>query len=558
MAPTHPSHGELIKFASGGLAQNARAQLYKHLETCVPCRKVVESVREPSAPKATPIELGLPNTSGEFKTRQVTDMLIGATLGEYRVVERLGQGGMGVLYRGVQPIIGKQVAIKVVLSEIAGDPTVAQRMIDEARAVNAAKHKNIVDIFAFGQLPDGRPYMVMELLHGQSLGEMLSTDKRLPAEQAMVVLDQCFAGLEAAHKVGVIHRDLKPENIYVDQRTPAWKVTLLDFGLATRQGKSADAKLTQPGTVVGTPGFMAPEQVRGAGELSPQTDVYAMGVVAWTMLVGKEPFEGGSIVEVMHRQLSKQAPPIRELVPEVPERLEQLVLKMMAKEPDQRPTDKQVRAEIASIQGRPAPGPAAIASSGAAANPRSRLLLALATGVVALGLAGAAVWGLSRDEARPTDRPIEVAQPAPAPTPAPGVDAGEADVAQAPDPVAPPVKKPRRARSDTSRTWRCEELASVTPIYESVTSPALVFELSFSSGTPVLISESKGKAGAKKFRALHKQIKRCKGSELVVEAKITRRHPLWITKPLKKGLQGTVFEPGTLAEGEDISVAADD
>jgi eukaryotic-like serine/threonine-protein kinase len=522
MAPTHPSHGELIKFASGGLAQNARAQLYKHLEGCPQCRKVVESVREPSAPKGTPIELGLPNTSGEFKTRQVTDLLIGATLGEYRVVERLGQGGMGVLYRGVQPIIGKQVAIKVVLSEIAGDPTVAQRMIDEARAVNAAKHRNIVDIFAFGQLPDGRPYMVMELLHGQSLGELLSTDKRLPAEQAMVVLDQCFAGLESAHKVGVIHRDLKPENIFVDQRTPAWKVTLLDFGLATRQGKSADAKLTQPGTVVGTPGFMAPEQVRGAGELSAQTDVYAMGVVAWTMLVGKEPFEGGSIVEVMHRQLSKQAPPIRELVPEVPERLEQLVLRMMAKQPDQRPTDKEVRAEIAAIEGRPPPG--AVSSTRAVEAVGRKLLLPLAAGVIAITLAGAAVWALSREETVAPTAPLALPRP---PTIA---DAGAIEVAIEAPPQPPAVIPATRGLSGTEMSWRCSQISEVGKVYLSGMGDSPVFQVLFDGEPPLIVKGEDRKGGMKRVKRFAQSLRRCKSTDQVVFASATKSNNAWGTK----------------------------
>jgi eukaryotic-like serine/threonine-protein kinase len=533
LAATHPTHPELLKFAEGGLKQSARKQLYTHLEHCDRCREIVEAINGQTAASLKRVT----ERSEEAATRQVTDLLIGQTLGEYRVVERLGQGGMGILYRAIQPLIGKEVAIKVMLAEIASDPTLVQRMIEEARAVNAARHKNIVDIFAFGQLPDGRPYMVMELLQGESLASLLHTVVRLPVEQAVKVLDQCFAGLEAAHAKGVIHRDLKPDNIYVDQRTPEWKVTLLDFGLALKT-TGGDAKLTQPGTVVGTPAYMAPEQVRGQTDLSFKTDVYAMGMVAWTMLAGREPFGGGSIVEIMHRHLRDKPPPLRQEAPSVPPELEALVMQMLEKKPDDRPSDREVRKRLVPWL----PGTLTSAPAIAVPPPTTKWMYA-GLGIAAVVLAAVSAWVLLAEEPpAPIHKVTPVPKPRPLPTPpdpAPvvTVDAG-------PPPVVVPTQEEMDPHRLTGRAFKCSRITAIDRILISTAGRYPVFRVTFDDDSPLIIYDPDPKK-KKPLARLHQRITACKGKPQLITAAHTRTVWLWLadngeaTQPLN-GVSTTI------------------
>ncbi len=336
LAP-HPDESALLDFSAGGLGVAARDLLITHLDGCSRCRQMLSSLtRSPHPPGEVPID--------DQRTHVGVDTLVGQLLGEYRVLERINQGGMGVLYRGEQPVIGKAVAIKVLLPEVAADPNLVHRLLGEARAVNSIRHPNIVDIFALGQLADGRHYVVMELLQGESLADLLVARGRLAQREAVVVLDQAMAALEAAHAAGVIHRDLKPENIFVDQRTDGWRVTLLDFGLAKQQGST----LTAPNVVLGTPGYMAPEQIMGKVP-TPAIDIYAMGILAWRLLVGHEPYAGGSLVQVMRQHLDAPVPKLGP-VPGVSVVLAALVERMMAKEPADRPDAAQVRGTLARLR----------------------------------------------------------------------------------------------------------------------------------------------------------------------------------------------------------------
>ena len=339
----HPDESALLDFSAGRLGVAAADGLVVHLDGCSRCRQMLSSLTRSSQ------VIGDDGPPEDLPTRVGADVLIGQLLGEYRVLERINQGGMGILYRGEQPQIGKAVAIKVLLPQVAADPNLVHRLLGEARAVNSIRHPNIIDIFALGQLPDGRHYMVMELLQGKSLGELLKERGRLQATEACLVLEQAMGALQAAHLAGVIHRDLKPENIFVNPLADGWRVTLLDFGLAKQQGS---LNLTAPDLVLGTPGYMAPEQIRGS-EATPAIDVYAMGIVAWQLLTGREPYSGGSMIQVMKRHLDAPVPQLRTLVPGVPPGLEALVLKMMGKDPATRPTAEEVLKGLARLSGDP-------------------------------------------------------------------------------------------------------------------------------------------------------------------------------------------------------------
>ncbi len=279
------------------------------------------------------------------------DPLIGVRLGEYTVLEQLGAGGMGIVYRGEQPLIGKQVAIKVLRPELANDPRQVQRLVDEARAVNAVHHPGLINIFSFGETPEGAKYFVMDLLEGQSLEALLHARGRLKAWEAVPILEGALSALDAAHSAGVIHRDLKPSNIFlVDLPDHTHLVKLLDFGLA-KLGAAAYGSTPQTmNVVVGTPEYMAPEQAR-AHDISPRTDVYAMGIVAYELLTGDVPFSCESAVETLMMQLDVVPKAPSELEPSIPEQLEKLVMRMLAKKPEDRPASaSEVKRELLRIK----------------------------------------------------------------------------------------------------------------------------------------------------------------------------------------------------------------
>lgn len=281
------------------------------------------------------------------------DPVIGTEVSGYRVTGRLGSGGMGVVYEGEQPLIGKRVAIKVLRHEIAEDPEVVQRLVAEARAVNQVGHRGIIDVFGVGHLPDGRRCIVMELLDGEPLENVLRAHHRqsraMPLVDALVILEEIFSALAAAHVAGVIHRDLKPSNIFLcKQRDGTQFVKLLDFGIA-KLGVLGPTPSTRASMMVGTPGFMAPEQAEG-GPVGPAMDLYAAGVVAFELLTGRQPFEAANIMELLMRHASTPAPRMSTLNPTVPPALDELVARLLAKKPSERPaTADAVRTELLRV-----------------------------------------------------------------------------------------------------------------------------------------------------------------------------------------------------------------
>jgi eukaryotic-like serine/threonine-protein kinase len=266
------------------------------------------------------------------------DPLIGVMLGEYKVEERVGLGGMGLVYRGVQPLIRKSVAIKVLRPEICDSASHVERLLAEARAVNAIRHRGIIDIFSFGKTPDGRQYLVMEFLDGVALDTHISNRGVLAPTEAVSILEEVCAALAAAHGAGIIHRDLKPNNIFlVKQGYGQPYVKILDFGLA-KQGlpPGGTSPQTHFGLVVGTPEYMAPEQARGEN-VGPKTDLYALGVVAFQMLTGHLPFDANSPMEFVVKHLEHEPPLVIDEQPDVPKELSDLVSQLLSKSTEDRP-----------------------------------------------------------------------------------------------------------------------------------------------------------------------------------------------------------------------------
>ncbi|AKJ06708.1 serine/threonine protein kinase [Archangium gephyra] len=277
----------------------------------------------------------------------LSDPLIGAQLGEYVVRERIGEGGMGIVYRGEQPLIGKQVAVKVLRAEVGEKSLHVERLLAEARAVNAIRHRGIIDIFSFGQTPDGRQYFVMEYLQGSALDAHLAQHGLLPLSEVLRISEELLDALAAAHEAGVIHRDLKPNNLFlVRQPGGGSYVKVLDFGLAKQTSSShGHTPQTQQGIVMGTPEYMAPEQAC-ALPVTPKTDLYSFGVMLFQMLTGQLPFAARSSMEMLVQHVSQPAASPLGLRPELPPELAALVLKLLAKAPEERPSMVEVRAEL--------------------------------------------------------------------------------------------------------------------------------------------------------------------------------------------------------------------
>jgi serine/threonine-protein kinase len=261
----------------------------------------------------------------------------GTMIGEYRVERKLGSGTFGDVYAGEQPLIGKRVAIKVLNRRFASEPVIVSRFVAEARAVNKIRQRNIIDIFSFGVVPGiERHYFVMELLDGSTLGEVLDRVGRLPVALAMPLVAGIAAGLDAAHEVGIIHRDLKPDNVFLArERDGSYVPKLLDFGIAKLAGQDVAHK-TSSGMVLGTPRYMSPEQARGKAT-DRRSDIYALGVMIHEMLTGAVLFDADSAVDILLKHAAVDPPPMSTVCKDIPERLDQPVLAMLEKRPDDRP-----------------------------------------------------------------------------------------------------------------------------------------------------------------------------------------------------------------------------
>ncbi|MBI4510067.1 MAG: serine/threonine protein kinase [Deltaproteobacteria bacterium] len=279
------------------------------------------------------------------------DLPPGTVVGEYQVVGKLGEGGMGAVYSAQHPLIGKKAAIKVISPMLCTDASAVERFVQEARAVNQIGHPNIVDVFSFGELSDGRSYFVMEWLQGSSLADRLSAGS-MPLGEVIDILDQMSDALEAAHEKGIVHRDLKPDNVFlVTVRGNRQLVKLIDFGIA-RLADSGDGRIakTRTGMMMGTPGYLSPEQARGKN-VDHRTDIYALGCMTYEMVLGRLPFDADNAMDIVLKHLTEPPPTPSLLWPEIPPILEQLILRMLEKDVERRPTLHEVRAVLSELHG---------------------------------------------------------------------------------------------------------------------------------------------------------------------------------------------------------------
>jgi serine/threonine-protein kinase len=264
--------------------------------------------------------------------------LVGQTLGKYRVDGLLGRGGMGEVYAATHVALGGRVAIKLMAQRFAEDVPAVERFFNEARAAAQLRHAGIAQVFDFDRLPDGRPYMVMELLEGESLGARLTRVSRLAADEAVPILCAVADAVGEAHRHGIVHRDLKPDNIYLlNQAGAKGAVKVLDFGIAKLQRDPGAGPETRTGVLMGTPQYMSPEQAFGRiKEIGPASDIYSLGVVAYRALAGAVPFEstdGEAFVDLALKHRDEAPPPLRARVPALPPALDDAVMRALAKAP---------------------------------------------------------------------------------------------------------------------------------------------------------------------------------------------------------------------------------
>ncbi len=380
------------------------------------------SVAEPAMPRET--QPSDPPTT-LVRRDSFRELPPGSVVGEtYEIDARLGAGAMGEVYAARHMKLGKRVAVKVIRQRLSEDAAAIERFAREARTLAQIQHPAIVAVEHVGELVDGRAYFVMEYLRGESLFERLARG-RVPLAEALRVLDQMARGLEAAHAEGITHRDLKPENtflVHLPSEPPI--VKLVDFGLAkladsARERVDCHAESTGSGVTIGTPMYMSPEQARGP-DVDHRTDIYALGCVAYELLLGVPPFPHARTAPELYAAHLHESPPLpRSIWPEIPPQLDLALFAMLAKDPEHRPTLAQVRAVIAAARtSTPSQGAATELVGPRPSRPRARSLTAAAVALVALaalaiGVAvGPSVTGKTRADAR--REPVAAPNPPPA------------------------------------------------------------------------------------------------------------------------------------------------
>ena len=260
----------------------------------------------------------------------------GSHIGQYRIIRKLGAGGMGTVFLAEHILLGRQAAIKTLLPTLSVHKEIVERFFTEARATSSISDPGVVQVFDFGYHVDGTAYIVMELLEGEALADRMERLGALPQADALKFARQVAAALSAAHDKGIVHRDLKPENLYLVHDTEAQggeRVKILDFGICKLEGEE---KLTQSGTALGTPVYMSPEQCRGTGGVDARSDIYALGCVLFHMLTGRTPFECEGVGEYIVAHLQEEPPVATSITPGLHALIDVLLIRCLAKDPAER------------------------------------------------------------------------------------------------------------------------------------------------------------------------------------------------------------------------------
>ncbi|MHB8418062.1 MAG: serine/threonine-protein kinase [Myxococcales bacterium] len=375
----------------------------------------------------------------------------GSEIGNYKVLDLLGSGGMGQVFLAEHKKLGRRVALKLLLPEFAGNPEVVARFFHEAKAVNQINHEHIVEIVDFVEEPGGYNYFIMELLEGRDLAKSREEEGAFALGRVTHVIGQVCAALAASHAKGIVHRDLKPENIFLIHRgeDPAF-VKLLDFGIAKLSGvELSDKPQTRAGMILGTPEYMSPEQA-GGRPIDYRSDIYSLGVVTYWMLSDQLPYRGKSFGELMVKQLTTAPLQLPEKTPAgepIPPFLSQLIYRCLEREPSRRVQSAGEIMEVlrrgGGIAGPGSPGsddqPILLTRKGT----RPRWLVPGVAGAVLAAAVGLGVWHFS-GSGEPKEAVPEAAVAAP-PAPVPVAPPAPVPVPEAPRPAAAPPATPSPA-----------------------------------------------------------------------------------------------------------------
>ncbi len=400
------------------------------------------------------------------------DDLIGTTLQErYKISHKIGQGGMGAVYEATHLALGKKVAIKVLLDKYAAKDTVVARLEQEARLASSIGHDHIIDITDFGQTVTGRTFVVMEYLEGESLGACINREAPLSDARAIRICRQAASALGAAHDQGIIHRDVKPENVFLRRRGGKDSVKVVDFGISKTMrpddGPDSSPRLTQTGMVLGTPLYMSPEQARGDDNPDHRVDIYALGVILYECVTGEVPFRGTNYLNIVSQVISVDPKTPRELRPEIPIELEEVILRALAKEPEDRyQTMEEFDADLAILQQEEGLG--STAARVTASRRRKRKRAGSAARIAKWGAAAAVVASLVVIAVMLASRSDSDEEPAATGAAVPAeIDAGEiANVADAAR-VTPAIEKAEvtiTSKPSGATVYRGDEVLGPTPL----------------------------------------------------------------------------------------------
>jgi serine/threonine-protein kinase len=279
---------------------------------------------------------------------KAADDISGKTLGDFHIVRRIGQGGMGQVYLAEQTSLKRKVALKILRPDLAANDVALSRFRTEAESVARINHPNIVQVFTVGQ-HDSTQFMALEYVEGMNLRDYLAKKGAPDLPRALLIMRQIAAALQRASETGIVHRDIKPENILLTRKG---EVKVTDFGLSRVFGTDEQLNLTKSGITMGTPLYMSPEQVQGQ-TVDPRSDIYSFGVTCYHLLTGQPPFTGQNAFEVALKHVNEKPRPIAELRPDLPAEVCQLVDRMLIKEPSQRPqSGREVLKALNNLRGQ--------------------------------------------------------------------------------------------------------------------------------------------------------------------------------------------------------------
>jgi len=457
----------------------------------------------------------------------------------YRVKQRIGKGGMGEVFLAEHVAIGRPVAIKILLANLHEKPDLAKRFLQEARTASKLRHPNVVDIIDFGHADPKTPFFVMEYLDGQDLKSVVKAEKVLPWARARDIALQICAGLGVAHAQGFIHRDLKPDNVYlIRDENGREHVKILDFGIAKIISDEAhDA--TQTGVLLGTPEYMSPEQAEDK-VLDARSDIYALGVILYRMVVGRVPFQSKAFMTVLAKHIQEKPMPPREAAPEseITAAQEAVILRCLAKTPEER---YQSAEELAAAL-RAADG------GGAVRQGRAAIYGTIGVAVVAAIVIGLVLAGRTPPEppeeptksepvaeVTPPVEPVVVKDPPPVVVPPPVED--PPPVIEDPPPVVPdpPTKGKIKPKPDKKAEAKPKDALSMTELKSGFKSASAAVKgcqsLGGIAGTSVKVDVTIGTSGQVESATAHKPVGGPLG-RCVEKAAKTGKFPA-LTKPLK-------------------------